>query len=91
LADNKNKQAINLRPGGGPGRGPGAMGMPKEKPKNVKASLKRIISYAKERPGRMFQFLKYCPYLDLSKSEMQKYFGDAMEVHGVTYDKIKKP
>ena len=46
LADNKNnKQPINLRPGGGPGRGPGAMGMPKEKPKNVKKSLGRIITY----------------------------------------------
>ena len=56
----------------------------------LNTELKRIISYTKERPKRMFQFLKYCPYLKLSQNEMQKYFGDAMEVHGVTYDKIKK-
>lgn len=44
------KQApiVNLRPGGGPGRGPGhgppGM-MPGEKPKNLKATLGRILSY----------------------------------------------
>jgi len=57
LADNKNKQAINLRPGGGPGRGPGAMGMPKEKPKNVKASLKRIISYIGKNKNLLYAML----------------------------------
>ena len=46
----ENKQPVNLAPGrrphgpGGPG-GPHGMGMPAEKPKNVKATLKRIISY----------------------------------------------
>lgn len=54
------------------------------------AEMKRIISYAKERPGRMFQFLKYCEYLNLSKGEMEKYFGEAMAVHGTSYDQIKK-
>ena len=57
MADNKNKQAINLRPGGGPGRGPGAMGMPKEKPKNVKASLKRIISYIGKNKNLLYAML----------------------------------
>ncbi len=46
----ENKQPVNLATGrrphgpGGPG-GPHGMGMPAEKPKNVKATLKRIISY----------------------------------------------
>ena len=54
------------------------------------AELKRIISYAKERPKRMLQFLKNCKYLNLSKSEMNKYFGAAMEKHGTSYEKIKE-
>ncbi len=41
--NNNNKPIINLRPGGG--RGPGAMGMPQEKAKNVKGSLQRILQY----------------------------------------------
>ncbi len=51
LADEKNnKPVVNLRPsgrGGPPGgpHGPHGMGMPAEKPKNVKATLKKIISY----------------------------------------------
>lgn len=47
MAEN-NKPAVNMRPGGrGPGgpRGPHGMGMPAEKPKNVKATLGRIVSY----------------------------------------------
>lgn len=47
MADN-NKPVVNLRPGGrgpgGPG-GPHGMGMPHEKPKNVKATLGRILFY----------------------------------------------
>lgn len=56
LADNNNKPVINLRPGG-PGRGPGAMGMPKEKPKNVKASLSRILSYIGKNKNLLFAML----------------------------------
>lgn len=41
MAENNNKPVINLRPG----RGPGPMGMPQEKAKNVKGALKRIIQY----------------------------------------------
>ena len=56
LADNNNKQpVINLRPGGG--RGPGAMGMPREKAKNVKGSLKRIISYIGKNKNLLFAML----------------------------------
>lgn len=46
----ENKQPINLTPNrrphgpGGP-HGPHGMGMPAEKPKNVKATVKRIVSY----------------------------------------------
>ncbi|MGN1340970.1 MAG: ABC transporter transmembrane domain-containing protein, partial [Oscillospiraceae bacterium] len=46
MADNK--PMINLRPGGGPGRGPGhgpPGAMPTEKPKNLKATLSRILKY----------------------------------------------
>ena len=47
MAEN-NKPTVNLRPGGrgpgGPG-GPHGMGMPTEKPKNVRATLGRILFY----------------------------------------------
>lgn len=56
LADNNNKPVINLRPGG-PGRGPGAMGMPKEKPKNTKASLARIFAYIGKNKNLLFGML----------------------------------
>ncbi len=57
LADNNNNKqpVINLRPGGG--RGPGAMGMPQEKAKNVKGSLKRIISYIGKNKNLLFAML----------------------------------
>ncbi len=57
MSDNKNKPVVNLRPGGGPGRGPGAMAMPHEKPKNVKQSLGRIISYIGKNKNLMFAML----------------------------------
>ena len=53
--------------------------------------LKKVISYAKERPGRLLQFLKYDDTLDLSQSEFEKYFGDAMQVMNTSYKKISKP
>ena len=44
----KQAPVVNLRPGG-PGRGPGRGGppgmMPGEKPKNLKGTLKRILTY----------------------------------------------
>ncbi len=55
MADNKQQPVINLRPGGG--RGPGAMGMPKEKPKNVKASLGRILTYIGRNKNLLFAML----------------------------------
>lgn len=57
MADNNNNKqpVINLRPGGG--RGPGAMGMPHEKAKNVKGSLKRIISYIGKNKNLLFAML----------------------------------
>ena len=56
----ENKQPVNLAPGrrphgpGGP-HGPHGMGMPVEKPKNVKATLKRIISYVSE---ALYKFIR---------------------------------
>ncbi len=55
MADNNNKPVINLRPG--MGRGPGAMGMPKEKPKNTKASVSRIFSYIGRNKNLLFGML----------------------------------
>ena len=55
------------------------------------SAMKALIDYAKSRPRRLLQFLKYCEYLNLSQSQMEHYFGATMEMLGVTYDQIKKP
>ena len=58
LADERNKPAVNLRPGRGPGgHGPHGMGMPKEKPKNTRAVLGRIIRYIGRSKGLLFGML----------------------------------
>lgn len=51
--------------------------------------LKKVISYAKERPGRLLYFLKNDDTLNLSRTEFEKYFGDAMAVMNTSYEKIK--
>ena len=56
MADERNKPAVNLRPGKGPG-GPHGMGMPKEKPKNTRAVLGRIIRYIGRSKGLLFGML----------------------------------
>lgn len=60
MADEKNKPTVNLRPGGkgpgGPG-GPHGMGLPKEKPKNTRATLARIIRYIGKSKGLLFGML----------------------------------
>jgi ATP-binding cassette subfamily B protein len=55
---------VNLRPGGGPPHGPGGgpggphgMGMPGEKAKDVKGTLKRIISYIGKNRGLLVGML----------------------------------
>ena len=53
--------------------------------------MRKFTNYAKSRPYRMLQFLKYCEYMPLTKKQMEHYFGAAMKAAGVTYDKIKKP
>jgi len=47
MAENKAPQQVHMGPPGRPGRGPGGpgMGMPKEKPKNSKKTLFRLLSY----------------------------------------------
>lgn len=59
MADERNKPAVNLRPGKGPGGpgGPHGMGMPKEKPKNTRAVLGRIIRYIGRSKGLLFGML----------------------------------
>ena len=54
-----------------------------------KSAMKKFTDYAKSRPLRMFQFLKGAENLHLTREEMERYFGEAMRVHGVTYDDIK--
>ncbi len=56
-----------------------------------KAAIKRFVSYAYSRPARMLQFIKYCDLLPLSQSQMEHYFGDIMQIMGMSYDQIKKP
>ena len=55
------------------------------------SALSVLIHYAQTRPTRLLQFLKYSTALDLSESEMNRYFGDAMAAAGLTYSTIPKP
>lgn len=55
-----------------------------------KSQMDHLIKYTKSRPYRMLQFLKYAEALNLSKAQMEHYFGGAMEKAGVTYEQIKK-
>ena len=55
------------------------------------SALKRLIEYARTRPSRMLQFLKYAEALSLTQAQMEHYFGDAMAQVGVTYDQIEEP
>ena len=52
--------------------------------------LSKLISYAKSRPTRLLQFLKYSDALKLSQNQMERYFGDAMAKLGLAYDTIPK-
>ena len=54
-----------------------------------RAAMQKLVSYTKSRPGRMRKFLKGAENLHLTKSEMERYFGDVMAMEGVTYDSIK--
>ena len=58
------------------------------KESDYKKELKLFIDYAKTRPTRMLQFLKYCEYLPLTEEQMNHYFGDCMAREGLTYDQI---
>ena len=54
-------------------------------------AMRKFTNYAKSRPRRMLQFLKYAENLHLTKEEMEHYFGEVMEREGATYEAIKKP
>lgn len=43
--NNNRQQRGPMGPGGGPGRGPGAMMMPGEKPKDFKGSVRKLLAY----------------------------------------------
>ena len=53
------------------------------------SELKKLVSYAEKRPGRMLQFLKGCEELHLTRDEMELWFGDVMRQLGVGYDDIE--
>lgn len=53
--------------------------------------VERLISYANARPTRMLQFLKASKALNLSRAQMEQYFGEVMAIAGLTYDQISKP
>ena len=54
-------------------------------------SLQELIDIVRERPGCMLQYLKAAENLHLTRSEMERYFGDVMAIEGVTYDSIEPP
>ncbi len=53
------------------------------------SALQILISYAQTRPTRLLQFLKYDSTLNLSESDMNRYFSDVMNIIGLTYDSIQ--
>ena len=53
------------------------------------SALKVLINYAQTRPTRLLQFLKYDSTLNLTESQMNQYFGEAMNIIGLTYDSIE--
>ncbi|MGN0688151.1 MAG: ABC transporter ATP-binding protein, partial [Oscillospiraceae bacterium] len=57
MAENNNKRDAVLQPPGRPHGGPHGMGMPKEKPKNVKVSLKRIFAYIGKNKAMLYGML----------------------------------
>lgn len=54
-------------------------------------NLKKLVSYAKNRPARLLQYFKYNSTLDLSPEDFEKYFGEAMKTMNITYDAIPRP
>lgn len=47
-----------------------------------------LVEYAQNRPLRLLQFLKWSAELNLSRSDMEKYFSGAMEIVGLNYEQI---
>ncbi len=89
MAEKNNKQVVNLRPGGGgPGRGPGAMGMPQEKPKNVKQSLGRIISYIGKNKSLLFAMLAVMLLATLLGIIAPSIQANAIDAITITEDKL---
>ena len=48
----------------------------------------KLVEYAQSRPVRLLQFLKASDELNLSQSDMEKYFSGAMEAAQVNYEQI---
>ncbi len=56
--------------------------------KKYNKEVSELVDYAQSRPTRLLQFAKDSQALNLSQSDMEKYFGGAMEAVGLTYNQI---
>ena len=80
MADEKNKPAVNLRPG----RGPHGMGMPKEKPKNTRAVLARIMRYIGKSKGLLIGMLTVMIFATLLNVFAPSVLANAIDAVTVT-------
>ncbi len=55
---------------------------------DYREQMEYLVSYAKTRPERMLYFLKSAENLHLTREEMERWFGGALERVGLTYDTI---
>ena len=59
--------------------------------KKYESTLKKLVSYAKNRPMSLLKYFKYDETLRLSQADFEKYFGEAMKVLSISYGEIPKP
>ena len=55
---------------------------------DYREEMEYLVSYARTRPERMLYFLKTAENLRLTREEMERFFGDALALAGLTYDTI---
>ncbi|MGN1120451.1 MAG: hypothetical protein ACI4Q4_08830, partial [Oscillospiraceae bacterium] len=86
MAENTSeKPVVNLRPGGhGPGGPHGKMGMPQEKAKDVKGTLKRIVSYIGRNKGILFTMLAVMLMATILNVVAPSFIANAIDAVTVT-------
>ncbi len=86
LAENTSeKPVVNLRPGGhGPGGPHGKMGMPQEKAKDIKGTLKRIVSYIGRNKGILFTMLAVMLMATILNVVAPSFIANAIDAVTVT-------